>query len=132
MRSVTIALTEPVNPAAPPIIAQTARLDWRDQLVVAVGFAQTLTDRFTAYAGFNYARNPAPSETLTPLIAAIGEHYATCGLAYRIDEGWAASGALEYQFPKKVTYNKPGFPLGQNAKERTSYIALHVMLSRRW
>ena len=132
IRSLTIALTEPVNPAAPSIIAQTSRVGWRDQLVIAVGLAQSLTDRLTGYAGFNYARNPAPSETLTPLVVAVGERHATAGLAYRITEGWAASGALEYQFPNRVSYNNPNFPLGQNAEERTSYIALDLMISRRW
>jgi long-subunit fatty acid transport protein len=87
-------VSDPANPAAPPVLSQTAHVGWRDQVVIAVGLAQSFTDRLTAYGGFNYGRNPAPRDTLTPLLAPIGEYYVTGGLAYRITDGWAASGAF--------------------------------------
>ena len=132
IRNVTVTLSEPGNAAAPAQISQTARVDWRDQTVTAIGVAQALSDKLTAYAGFNHARNPAPSETLTPLLAAIRTRHATSGFTYRVDDGWLASGAIEYQFRNRVVYNNPNIPLGAPAEERSRYVALNCMLSRRW
>lgn len=132
MRSVTVTLTDPSNAAAPPRISQTSWVGWRDQVVVAAGFAHSLSDRLTAYAGLNYARNPGPLETLTPLLAAIADRHVTGGLALRIAEGWVASGAFEYQLDKRVRYSNPNIPLGTKAEERSRYIAIHFMLGRRW
>lgn len=132
LRSVTVSVRDPANPAAPAEISQTSRVDWRDQVVTAVGMAHALTDRFTTYAGFNYARNPAPPQTMSPLLAAIGTRHATGGFAYRVDDDWVASGAFEYQFLNRVAYSNPNIPLGGPAEERSRYVALTLMLSRRW
>ncbi len=132
LRSVTVTVSDPANPAAPARISQTSRVDWRDQVVTAIGIAHTLSDRLTAYAGFNHARNPAPPETMSPLLAAIGTRHATGGFAYRVDDDWVTSSALEYQFLNRVAYNNPNIPLGGPAEERSRYIALSLMLSRRW
>lgn len=128
----TVTLTEPSVAAAPPRISQTSWIGWRDQVVIAAGLAHSLSDRLTAYAGFNHARSPAPRETLTPLLAAIAERHVTGGLAWRVAEGWVASGAFEYQLDKRVRYSNPSSPLGTNAEERSRYIAIHCMLGRRW
>jgi long-chain fatty acid transport protein len=132
LRSVTVTVSEPADAAAPARISQTSRVDWRDQTVSAAGVAHALSDKLTAYAGFNHARNPTPSETLTPLLAAIGTRHATTGFAYRLDEGWLASAALEYQFRNRVVYSNPNIPLGAQAEERSRYVALNFMVSRRW
>jgi long-chain fatty acid transport protein len=132
LRSVTVTLTDPSIAVAPPRISQTSWVGWRDQVVIAAGFAHSLSDRLTAYAGLNLARNPGPPETLTPLLAAIADRHVTGGLALRVAEGWVASGAFEYQLDKRVRYSNPNIPLGTNAEERSRYIALHFMLGRRW
>jgi hypothetical protein len=41
------------------------------------------------------------------------------------------SGALEYLIPRSVRYDNPSSPLGPST-ERLSYLALHLMVSRRW
>jgi hypothetical protein len=52
--------------------------------------------------------------------------------AAQLADGWTASGAFEYQLDKRAAYSNPNIPLGSNAEERTRYIAIHVMLGRRW
>lgn len=132
MRSVTLTLTEPINPAAPAVLSQIADVGWRDQLVVALGLAHRLSDRFTAYAGFNYGRDPTSRATLTPLLAPIADRHVTGGLAWRLSEAWTASGAVEYQPQRRVRYENSASPLGIGAEERSRYVALHFMGGRRW
>jgi long-chain fatty acid transport protein len=132
LRTQTLSAANPDNPLAPPTITTTAALDWRNQTVVALGVAYTTDDVTRLYAGVNYGRNPIPSNTLNPLLATIGELHVTAGFARQISERWSVSAALEYLVPKRVTYDNPQLPFGPGAEERTSYIALVVMLSRRW
>ena len=132
LRNVTVTLSEPANPAAPARISQTSQVGWRDQVVSAIGLAHQLSDAFTAYAGFNHARNPAPNETLTPLLAAIATRHVTGGFAIRLDDGWVASSALEYQLLQREAYNNPNIPVGMPSEERSRYVALNAMVSRRW
>ena len=80
----------------------------------------------------NYGRNPIPAETLNPLLASIGEWHLTGGFAHQVSDLWRISAALEYLVPKKVTYDNPYLPFGPGAQERNSYVAVTVMLSRRW
>jgi len=58
-------------------------LNWRDQVVARFGLEYHVTDDFSLRAGYRYARNPVPSDTLTPLTAAIDEHMLTAGFGYR-------------------------------------------------
>jgi len=131
LRDTSLTLSQPDNPAAPQVLAQTAMVNARDQTVAAVGVAHTLDSGTTLYGGFNYGRNPIPSQNLTPLIAAIGESHLTGGFAAPAASGWIVSGAFEYLLRKTVTYINPVSPLGRS-EERLGYVALHLMLSRRW
>jgi len=132
LQSLTVSASEPDNPAAPATLSQTSAVNWRDQVVVALGLAYRSSDRLTVYAGFNDARNPTPRETMSPLLAAIGSRHVTGGFALRVADGWVASGALEYQFSAREAYDNPHAPLGEGAEERNSNITVHVMLSRAW
>lgn len=132
LRSVTVTLRSPANPTAPAVVSQTSRVDWRDQRVVALGLAHTLSDALTAYGGYNHARNPTRPETLTPILAAIAKRHATGGLAWRASDGWLATAAIEYALSSRVRYRNPNVPLGDNAEERVRYVAMHFMLGRRW
>ena len=58
-------------------------LDWRDQWVIRAGVEYQITDSLAVRVGYRYARNPVPSETLTPLTAAISEHVVSAGVGYR-------------------------------------------------
>jgi len=131
LRTQTLSASKPDNPAA-PAITSTAALDWHDQTVVAAGIAYSTDEATRLYGGVNYGRDPIPSNTLNPLLATIGELHITAGFAHQMSELWSVSAALEYLVPKHVTYVNPQLPFGPGAEARTSYIALVVMLSRRW
>jgi long-chain fatty acid transport protein len=131
LRATTITLAEPNNPAAPAELSQSAAIDARDQWVFALGAAYAATDRLLVYGGANYGRAPIPPQNLTPLIAAIGETHLTAGFRQTLAPGWSVSGALEYLVPQSVSYDNPSSPLGPST-ERLSYLAVHLMLSRRW
>lgn len=59
-----------------------APLNWRDQFVFRSGIEYAATDNFTLRAGYSYARSAVPSDTLTPLTAAIFEHKLSAGIGY--------------------------------------------------
>jgi len=99
---------------------------------VSFGIAHVLNERTTLRAGFNYGRNPVPMETMSPLLASIGERHFTAGGSYRMSNGWELGGGVEYLPRASVSYSNPGAPLGVNAEEHVNYIAAHFMLSRRW
>jgi long-chain fatty acid transport protein len=132
MRQSTLTLRSPETTAAPATIRTVAPLDWRDQVVLAIGIAHAVNDATTVRAGFNVGRNPAPAATMNPLLATIGERHFTAGASHRLVGGWEISGALEYLPTARVHYTNPLAPLGIDAEERTRYVALHGMLSRQW
>lgn len=59
-------------------------LRWRDQWVARFGVEYALNEQWTARAGYAWTRSPVPSETLTPLTAAIAEHTVSAGVGYRL------------------------------------------------
>lgn len=132
MKTSTLRASNPDNPAAPPTLALTSALDWRDQYVFALGAAYDLTGKAILRAGYNYGRNPIPPETLSPLLDPIGEHTATFGGGYSFGKRWQASAAVEYTLKNRVSYENPELPFGPGAEEEQEVIAVHVMLSRRW
>lgn len=132
LRSQTLVASGPDDPRAPPTIASTTALDWRNQTVFAAGLAYSPDDANRYYAGVNYGRNPIPANTVNPLLAAIGELHLTTGFARRLDDLWSVTAALEYLVPNEVTYYNPQLPFGPGARERVSYIAINLMFSRRW
>ena len=132
IRTQNLSASNPDNPLAPPTINNSATLNWHNQTVIAAGMAYSTDDATRVYGGINYGRNPIPSDTLSPLLAAIGEWHLTGGFAYQLDEHWKMTSALEYLLPNRVTYNNPQLPFGPGAQERISYVALTMMLSRRW
>ena len=132
LKSQTLTASNPVNAAAPAVVQQTVRIGWRDQYVVALGAAYDVDERLTLYAGSNYGRNPVPAETTSPILAATGEKHVTAGARLRLGGSWLLSGGLEYLFRKNVTYNNPALPFGPGAQERNEYVAVHLMLGKRW
>ena len=127
----TLTAARPDNPAAPPI-SVTSTLDWRDQIVLALGVAWRADPATTLFAGINIARNPIPAEHLGPLLAPIGERHVSFGIKRSLSREWALTCALEYQFRNAVTYTNPELPIGADATERNESVALHAMFGRRW
>ena len=132
LKTSTLRASNPDNPAAPPTLALPSTLNWRDQYVFAVGAAYDLTEKAILRAGYNYGRNPIPSNTLSPLLDPIGEHTVTFGGGYSFSKRWQVNAAVEYTLKNKVTYNNPELPLGPGAEEEQEVIVVHLMLSRRW
>lgn len=132
LKTQTLSASDPDNALAPPTITSTSTLGWHNQTVIAAGLAYTADEATRLYGGVNYGRNPIPPSTLNPLLAAIGELHLTAGFARRLSDFWSVSAALEYLVPNQVTYNNPQLPFGPGAQERSSYLAVVLMLSRRW
>ncbi len=126
----TLTARKPDDPAAPDLRV-TSILDWRDQVVLALGAAHRLDTRTTLYAGLNLARNPIPPAHLSPLLAPIGERHLTLGLKRTLGREWSFTLATEYQFRNSVAYTNAALPLGA-ARARNESIALHTGFGRRW
>jgi long-chain fatty acid transport protein len=92
-------------------------MNWKEQIVVAVGAAYKLTDVWTLRAGYNYGNNPVPAENLSPLFPAITEHHLTVGAGYKFNQSWSLDAAWEHAFGKSLTYTNTGTPFGSNAEE---------------
>lgn len=132
LRNSTLRAARPDNPAAPPVLAQTARLDWKDQWVYAFGLDYALTSKTDLLAGYNYGANPIPAATTSPLLAAIGQHHFVCGFRHRLSELWTLNGGLEYDLGETVKYTNPELPFGVNAQESSEALIAEFALSRRW
>lgn len=83
-----IDLSHGSNPAINSVVGSDAMTDiaplsWRDQFVFRTGMEYAVNSHMTLRAGYSYARRAVPSETLTPLTAAIFEHKVSAGFGYR-------------------------------------------------
>ena len=128
----TLTASAPDNPAASATLANTNTQDWRDQWVLAVGGAYRFDAKTVLRMGYNYGRNPIPSEHTNPLLSTITEHHLTCGVSRQLNDEWNLSTALEYAHGGKVTYTNPELPFGANAAEKDNYLGWYLMASRRW
>lgn len=105
------------------------RMDWKDQIVIAIGGAYDVTENLTVRVGYNYGENPVPNETLSPLFPAITEHHVTFGFGYKISKNMRIDGAWEHAFNKTVTYYNQEAPFGPNAIEEHSQNTAHLFVS---
>ena len=104
-------------------------MDWKDQVVLALGAAYKLTDTWTLRAGYNYGNNPVPADHLNPLFPAIPEHHLTMGLGYKINDNWSLDAGWEHAFSKSVTYTNNDTPFGPNAVETHDQNTVSVFAS---
>jgi len=133
MKSSTLTATDPDSTSAyGTVFTANSTLDWRNQWVIATGLAYTLNDKTSLYAGHNYGKNPVPTNTTTPNLAAILEHHYTLGAAYKFDPEWTFTGGLEYDPQVKVDYTNAELPFGTNSQLRNEAVFLHFMVSRQW
>ena len=77
---------------------QSIPLDWKDQIVYAIGLEYRATEKIKLRAGYNYGANPIPSATVMPLLSLITEHHITAGIGYEYSENLTIDGSLEYAF----------------------------------
>lgn len=82
-----INLSHGSNPAINGVVGSSSMTDiaplrWRDQWVYRAGLELAATAHIALRGGYSYARSAVPSETLTPLSAAIFEHKISLGAGY--------------------------------------------------
>lgn len=77
---------------------QSIPLDWKDQIVYAIGLEYSVTEKIKLRTGYNYGANPIPSATVMPILSLITEHHITAGIGYEYSENLTIDGSLEYAF----------------------------------
>lgn len=128
LKSSTLNASEPDRSGAPPVQAFTAKMAWRDQVVMAVGIAYEL-EKAVFRAGYNFGRNPIPPETLNPLLATVQQHTVTVGAGYRVTARWSMDGGVEYVLRETIRYTNPELPFGPDAEAVVEVIVIHFTAS---
>ena len=140
VNTIEITATNPNNPLAPAQVNLNIPFNWKDQVVVALGFSYSVMqesswkdkDRLVLRAGYNYSNNPVPKETMSPLWPLISENHFSGGLGYRFTERWAYDLAGIYTPKTSVTYTNPSLPFGPNATESISGYYIYNTVSYRF
>ena len=99
----TVTASDPDNAAAIPVLSASTTNNWRDQWVVAVGGVYQFQTGTVLRWGYNYGRNPIPTEHTDPLLGAISKYHLTLGLSQPINAEWILATSLEYAYGGKVT-----------------------------
>lgn len=99
-------------------------LRWRDQWVLRCGAEYAFDEHWTVRAGYRYARNPVPADTLTPTTAAISEHVVSAGVGGKwgrasVDLAW------QWQLPQSESVSRSALLSGE-------YNASSVEVSVHW
>ena len=105
-------------------------LRWSDQYVGRVGVEQAFGKRWTVRAGYSYANNPVPDDTLTPLTAAITEHLLTAGVGYQVGR-WRFDAAYQWEVPATARVGRSALATGEYSNSVTSVYIQQVSLSAR-
>ncbi|HKC92822.1 MAG TPA: outer membrane protein transport protein [Nitrospira sp.] len=140
INNIDITATNPSNPLAPSQVTLTIPFNWKDQVVIALGFSYSVMqesswknkDRLVLRAGYNYSNNPIPKETLSPLWPLINEHHFAAGVGFRFTERWSYDFTGLYAPKNSVTYTNPSLPFGPNATESISGYQISNTVSYRF
>jgi long-chain fatty acid transport protein len=87
-------------------------LNWKDEFVFRGGLEYAITTNVTLRGGYSYGHSPVPSETLTPLTAAITQGAVSAGIGchwsrYQIDL------AYEYDLPTEQSIGTSSLQAGE-------------------
>ncbi|HKY91883.1 MAG TPA: outer membrane protein transport protein [Nevskiaceae bacterium] len=129
IKSTRVIASDPTIDGAPADVDLSVPLDYRDQVVLALGLAIDVTPRTTVRFGANISRNPAPAATMQPTGNLIERWEVDAGFTHRFDESWELAMGLQYQPPDSIAYDSPLF---DDAKEHYGVTALTIQLSRHW
>lgn len=102
IKTVTVTATNPDNSGAPATMRIPFEMNWKDQIVLALGAEYELTDSFKIRAGYNYGNSPVSSANLSPLFPALVEHHVTAGFTYSWTN-WDFDFAYEHAFTNTKT-----------------------------
>ena len=116
-KSLPVLLTNGTNTALNTIVGGTALndiapLNWNDQYVVRTGMQYEWSDRLQLRAGYSYADNLVPAQTLTPLTSAIMEHSLTLGMGYQFNH-FNLDLAYQWDVPNKEKVGTSGLLAGE-------------------
>jgi long-chain fatty acid transport protein len=132
VRQSRLYAADPSNSAAPASIEQYTTHNWRDQYVLSLGTVYDVNPNLSLRAGYNYGRNPIPSEHLSPLLNTIAEHHLTLGFGWKTNTAWRVDGAFEWDMKNRETYTNDELPFGQDTELEGELLALHFRMSRIW
>ncbi len=118
--------------AAAPLDEVSFTMEWRDQLVIALGAAYQVYDGLVVRGGYNFGSNPVPQDNLSPLFPAITEHHFTVGLGYRFSQNFSVDAAWEHALAHRIEYTNPEIPLGLEAVERQAQSTLTCLFTFTW
>lgn len=71
-------------------------MNWQDQTVFMIGTQYKITPDIALRAGFNYGKNPIPSDTLNYLFPAITEKHYTLGVGWDLHHGHSIAASFMY------------------------------------
>ena len=106
-------------------------LRWRDQWVFRAGAEYALDERWAVRAGYRYARNPVPDETLTPLTAVIGEHLVSTGVGFHTGR-FTADLAWQWQLPASGHTDRSDLLTGEYSQSDIQLSVHFLSLTARW
>ena len=93
-------------------VAAPFQQDWNDQVVLSLGVAYKFNDTLTGRVGYNYGKNPIPSQFVNYLWPAIVENHYTAGFGYAFSKQSTVNFALSYAPKVTVTGTGPTPPMG--------------------
>ncbi len=132
LNTVTINATNPDNQVAPPNISVPLQFDWRDQYVFAIGIQYMPANSLTLRGGYNFGRNPVPTETLTPLAPLIVEQHFTAGAEYALTEGVDLGLSIMYAPKNKEISSQNPTLFGSGAEESVGGYLIDAMVNYRF
>jgi long-chain fatty acid transport protein len=132
LKRARLYIADPNNPAAPASLEQYTTHNWRDQYVLSLGALYDVNPDLALRLGYNYGRNPIPSNHQNPLLNTISEHHVTLGFGWKVNAHWRVDGAFEWDMENSLTYTNNELPFGPDSKVEGELLALHFSMSRIW
>jgi len=100
--------------------------------VNALGLVYRWSDDLVLRAGINYAKQPIPESSLSPLLAPINELHYGLGFAWRVNNAWRFDFAYRLDAKASRTYTNPNLPFGADTVTGTRVHSCVLSLIRRW
>lgn len=130
-----ITLTEGTNATINSVVGSSGfndavPLHWRNQGVFHGGIEAPVTESWIIRAGYSFASNPVPSETLTPLTAAIMQQSIGTGTGWSRGR-WRYDAAYQVQLPSTQSVGKSGLHAGEYDNSRVRVLTQSLTLTAR-
>jgi long-chain fatty acid transport protein len=130
INALQLVATNPRTAGAPSKIVIPSTAGFIDQHVIEMGVAYDYDENNTLMAGFNYGRQPIPSQNVNPIFAPIVARHYMAGIVHKINPEWQIAGGVEMYMPQQATYDSPLF--GANARDYIYTEIFHFSVGRRW